>query len=148
MEVEFGGVKAKGGKIFAILIALSTLIGGLYGAFEIYQRYLSMEEKINNFVSPNLSKYDEEIAILKSEVDMILDEVSLVSSTAKELKDDLKSDVRQLQLDKRHVEDMVNTVKNTTREELRLFEESIKKLEKELEEKIRNALLNPLSGIK
>ena len=40
MEVEFGGVKAKGGKIFAILIALSTLIGGLYGAFEIYQRYL------------------------------------------------------------------------------------------------------------
>ena len=148
MEVEFGGVKAKGGKIFAILIALSTLIGGLYGAFEIYQRYLSMEEKINNFVSPNLSKYDEEISILKSEVDMILDEVSLVASTAKELKDDLKSDVRQLQLDKRHVEDMVNTVKNTTREELRLFEESIKKLEKELEEKIRNALLNPLSGIK
>jgi|TARA_R110000803_G_scaffold22184_1_gene55477 uncharacterized protein YoxC len=148
MEVEFGGVKAKGGKIFAILIALSTLIGGLYGAFEIYQRYLSMEEKINNFVSPDLSKYDEEIAILKSEVDMILDEVSLVASTAKELKDDLKSDVRQLQLDKRHVEDMVNTVKNTTREELRLFEESIKKLEKELEEKIRNALLNPLSGIK
>jgi|TARA_R110000824_G_scaffold24954_3_gene87377 uncharacterized protein YoxC len=148
MEVEFGGVKAKGGKIFAILIALSTLIGGLYGAFEIYQRYLSMEEKINNFVSPDLSKYDEEIAILKSEVDMILDEVSLVASTAKELKDDLKSDVRQLQLDKRHLEDMVNIVKNTTREELRLFEENIKKLEKELEEKIRNALLNPLSGIK
>ena len=30
-EVEFAGVKFRGGKMFAIILALSTLGGGLYG---------------------------------------------------------------------------------------------------------------------
>ena len=33
-EVEFAGVKFRGGKIFIIITALSTLGGGLYGGFE------------------------------------------------------------------------------------------------------------------
>ena len=66
---------------------------------------------------------------------------------AKELKDDLKGDVRQLQLDKRHLEDIVDGVKNKTREELRLFEESIKDLESDLDLKINKALNNPLNAL-
>jgi len=42
---------------------------------------------------------------------------------------------------------MVDSIKNKTREELRLFEESIKELEKDLQLKIDKALNNPLSGM-
>ena len=33
-EVEFAGVKFKGGKMIAVIMALSTLVGGLYGAID------------------------------------------------------------------------------------------------------------------
>ncbi len=39
-----------------------------------------MEKAISEFQSPDLSKYDEQIAVLKSEVSMILEEVTLLNS--------------------------------------------------------------------
>ena len=164
-EIEYKGIKVGGSKLLLILPLLGTLIGGLWGGFEVYQRYISMEKKINSFVAPDLSEFDKSIALIesqtkselelitqqidgmKSELDMILEEITLVANTAKELKDDLKGDVRQLQLDKRHLEDMVDSVKNKTREELRLFEESIKDLESDLDLKINKALNNPLNAL-
>ena len=38
-EVEVGGIKFRGGKLVGILIALSTLVGGAYGAFANFKRY-------------------------------------------------------------------------------------------------------------
>lgn len=153
-ELEFGGVKVKGkGKIIPLIIGLSTFVGFLYGGFEVYKRYIDMEEKINSFVAPDLSDFDkrieliqQEVTMLQQEMGMILEEVNLVASTAKELKDDLKSDVRQLETDSRHIESMVDNIKNKTREELRLFEDSIKELENDLDLKINKALNNPLSA--
>ena len=94
-----------------------------------------------------LELIEQQLETIKTEMSMILEEVTLVAQTAKELKDDLKGDVRQLQMDKRHLEDLVDSIKNKTREELRLFEDSIKELEKDLQLKIDKALNNPLSGI-
>jgi len=154
-ELEFGGVKVKGkGKIIPLIIGLSTFVGFLYGGFEVYKRYIDMEEKINSFVAPDLSDFDkrieliqQEVTMLQQEMGMILEEVNLVASTAKELKDDLKSDVRQLEADSRHTESMVDNIKNKTREELRLFEDSIKELENNLDLKINKALNNPLNNM-
>jgi len=164
-EIEYKGIKVGGSKLLLILPLLGTLIGGLWGGFEVYQRYISMEKKINSFVAPDLSEFDKSIALIesqtkselqlitqqitgmKNELDMVLEEITLVANTAKELKDDLKGDVRQLQLDKRHLEDIVDGVKNKTREELRLFEESIKDLESDLDLKINKALNNPLNAL-
>lgn len=152
-ELSVGGVSFKGGKMLGMIVALSTLVGTLYGGFEVYKRYIDMEEKINSFVAPDLSDFDkrieliqQEVTMLQSEMTMILEEVNLVASTAKELKDDLKSDVRQLETDSRHIESMVDNIKNKTREELRLFEDSIKELENDLDLKINKALNNPLSA--
>ena len=36
-ELEFAGIKFKGGKIVIIITALSTLAGGLWGGFEFYK---------------------------------------------------------------------------------------------------------------
>jgi len=48
-EVEFAGVKFRGGKIFVIITALSTLGGGLYAGFEFWKDYMNMKEKIEKY---------------------------------------------------------------------------------------------------
>jgi signal transduction histidine kinase len=164
-EINIGGVTFKGGKIFGVLIALSTAVGALYGGFEVYKRYLDMEQKINEFVAPDLSGFDKKIELSKAEMDkrlelieqeldmiktemsMILEEVSLVASTAKELKDDLKADLRQMDGDIRHITEIVNDVEDRQKEDNRELLDEMKILEESLDLKINKALNNPLSGM-
>ena len=146
-ELEFAGLKVKGGKIFAILIAISTFIGGLYGSFEVYQRYLSMEKKIDNFVSPDLSNYDQEIAVLKSEISSILGEVSLVNDVTQSLGTNIKSDIRNMNNDIRHITEIVNDIEDRQKEDNRELLEEIKIIEEALDIKIQKSLSNPLANM-
>ena len=91
-EVEFGGMKFKGGKIFVILTLLSTLAGGLWAGFEFYKDYMDMRDKIETYTAPDLSDYDKRIDLakqkldmLESEISLILDEVNLVASVASKI---------------------------------------------------------------
>ena len=158
-ELEFAGIKFKGGKIVIIITALSTLAGGLWGGFEFYKNYMDMQEKIETYTAPDLSDYDKRIELAKQQLDMlqseisvILDEVNLVASVAKELKNDLKADVRRIET---IVEDVEQRVKEDSRESARDLKFAIKdikermaELEKEIEEKIRKALENPLANMR
>ena len=47
-EIEFGGMTFKGGKMFALITALSTLGGAAWGGFEFYNDYRSMKEIVEN----------------------------------------------------------------------------------------------------
>ena len=158
-EIDIGGIKFKGGRVFLIITILSSFIGVLWGGFEAYQRYLDMEAKINSFVSPDLSGFDKKLEVVNTEVDMlqseiaiILEEVSLVADVAKELKNDLKADVRRIET---IVEDVEQRVKEDSRENSKDLKETISELKQEmtdLEEKIqkqiRIALENPLNKMK
>ena len=53
-----------------------------------------MKAQVLEYTAPDLSYYDEQIAVLKSELDMILDEITLVADVAKDLKSDMKLDIR------------------------------------------------------
>lgn len=157
-EIDVGGVKFRGGKLFLIITILSSFVGVLWGGFEAYQRYLTMEKKINSFVSPDLSGFDkridlvqQEVEMMQSELSMILDEITLVSDVAKELKNDLKGDVRRIET---IVEDVETRVKEDSRENQKDLKEAIEgieqdmsDLEKKVEKLIRDALENPLSKL-
>jgi chromosome segregation ATPase len=157
-EVSFGGVSFKGGRIVVIITALSTLIGALWGGFEVYSRYLDMEKKIDSYVAPDLSGFDkrldliqQETGMLQSEMTMILEEVNLVASVAKELKNDLKADVRRIET---IVEDVEQRVKEDGRENSKDLKETVnelkeemQKLEEKIDKRIKLALENPLSQL-
>lgn len=157
-EVSFGGVSFKGGRIVVIITALSTLIGALWGGFEVYSRYLSMEKKINSYTAPDLSGFDKrldliqlETEMLQSEMTMILGEVELVAGVAKELKNDLKADVRRIET---IVEDVEQRVKQDGRdnskdlkETVNELKEEMQKLEEKIDKRIKLALENPLSQL-
>ena len=161
-EVEFAGVKFRGGKIFVILTALSTLGGGLYAGFEFWKDYMDMKEKIETYVAPDLSGFDKRIAIMESrmneEVDLfkeemavLKDEVKLIAGINRDMKVDMKEDVRRIE---KIVEDTEQRVKEDSREfssAIRSLEKEtdtrLKTMEKELDLKIKKALNNPLSAI-
>mgnify|MGYP003119061731 CR=1 FL=1 len=157
-EIDVGGIKFRGGKIFLILTVLSSFVGVLWGGFEVYSRYLSMEKKINSYTAPDLSGFDKrldliqlETDMLQSEMTMILEEVELVAGVAKELKNDLKADVRRIET---IVEDVEQRVKQDGRdnskdlkETVNELKEEMQKLEEKIDKRIKLALENPLSQL-
>ena len=153
-SIEYSGIKVSGGKVFAILTLISALGGAAWTGFTFYQDYLDMKEKIITYTEPDLSGFDKRIDLVKQEVeslrnelDLILDEVNLVASTAKELKDDLKADLRQMEGDIRHITEIVNDVEDRQKEDARELLDEMKLLEESLDLKINKALNNPLNGM-
>ena len=146
-EIEYGGIKIGGSKLLLIVPLLGTIIGGLWGGFELYSRYLDMEEKIQTYVAPDLSGFDKRLDLVKTEVEMIekemkmvLEEITLVADVAKEMKNDLRGDVRRIE---KIVEDTEARVKDDSRE----FRDDMKDLEERVELKINKALNNPLNKV-
>ena len=158
-EVEYKGIKVGGSKLLLILPLLGTIIGGLWGGMEILQRYQSMEKKINSFVSPDMSGFDkridlvqQEVTMLQGELSMILEEVQLVADVAKELKNDLKGDVRRIESIVEDVETRVKEDSRTNEKDLKdtikTIEEDMIKLEEKITDIIQKTLANPLAGMK
>ena len=161
-EVEFAGVKFRGGKIFVIVTALSTLGGGLYAGFEFWKDYMDMKEKIETYVAPDLSGFDKRIAIMESrmneevdlfkeEMNVLKNEVKLIAGVNRDMKVDMKQDVRRIE---KIVEDTEQRVKEDSREfstAIRSLEKEtdtrLKTMEKDLDLKVKKALINPLSAI-
>ena len=146
-SIEYQGIKFSGGKFFIILSLLGAIIGGGWTVYKFYDDYLDMKAKIEEYTAPDLSKYDEEIAVLKSELDMILDEITLVADVAKDLKTDMKADLRQMNGDIRHITEIVNDVEDRQKEDTREIFDEIKIIEDNLNLNINKALNNPLNNM-
>jgi len=84
---------------------------------------------------------------LKSELDIVLEEINLISQVSRELKDDLKTDLRNMEQDVRHITEIVNDVEDRQKEDSREIMDEIKLIEKNLELSVDKALNNPLSGM-
>ena len=149
----------------AIILALSSAVGALYGGFEMYKRFQDMSAAIEAYQEPDLSGFDKKIALvesetqaqmeivlqkvdsLKSELDIVLEEINLISQVSRELKDDLKTDLRMVEGDVRHITEIVNDVEDRQKEDSRELINEMKLLEESLDLKIDKALNNPLSGM-
>ena len=176
-EVEFAGVKFRGGKIFVIITALSTLGGGLYAGFEFWKDYMDMKEKIERSVAPDLSGFDKKLAVLRSDMDalqkiekVIEDAAIQTRDEARTIKVDLKREivrteklvesverrVKGIQDDTRKMIDKENDRNDKLRERIHNRMDSIddsltnkmKNLEVDLNNKVKKALNNPLNSMK
>tara|TARA_R110000787_G_scaffold85438_1_gene182253 strand:+ start:227 stop:775 length:549 start_codon:yes stop_codon:yes gene_type:complete len=98
-EMQFAGVTFKGGRLVAIVMALSTLGGGAWGVFEAYARYQAMEKKIASYSAPDLSGFDKRLAVQNETVEAVRKEmqsvrlrVAEIQTLARDLRDDQRSD--------------------------------------------------------
>ena len=137
--------------IFGILAAFGCLIGAIIGGgwtgYKFYDDYLTMKAQVLEYTAPDLSHYDEQIAVLKAEIDSILDEITLVADVAKDLKSDMKQDLRSMSNDIRHITEIVNDIEDRQKEDTREIFDELKLIEDELKLSVDKALNNPLSGM-
>ena len=100
MEVEYGGVKATGGKLFIIMSLLGTLGGGLWGGFEFYKDYMDMKEQITSYVAPDLSGFDKRLEVITTKVTAVQSALQLerevVNTEVTALKATVNSEVTAL----------------------------------------------------
>ena len=146
-SIEYSGMKVSGGKAFAILTLLGALCSGAWAVFEFWKNYQDLQQKVLEYTAPDLSHYDEQLAVLKSEIDMILDEITIVADVAKDLKNDMKADLRQMNGDIRHITEIVNDVEDRQKEDARELLDELKLVEDSLDLKLNKALNNPLNSM-
>ena len=162
-EVEFAGVKFRGGKIFIILTALSTLGGGLYAGFEFWKDYMDMREKIESYSAPDLSGFDKKLAVLHEEMSSLKKEMEIfekleanIQSMAESARDEAREIKRDLKADIAHIEKVTDNTERRVKDDSREFGQTIRALEKETDQRLKNmekdldlkikkALNNPLS---
>ena len=146
-SIEYQGMKFSGGKFFIILSLIGAIVGGGWTGYKFYDDYLTMKQQVQEYTAPDLSHYDEQIAVIKSELDMILDEITLVAVVANELKGDMKQDLRSMNGDIRHITEIVNDIEDRQKEDTREIFDELKLIEDELQLSVDKALNNPLSGM-
>lgn len=130
-EIEYSGIKIKGGKILIVFSLLGTLVGSLWAGFEFYKDYLDMKAQIQEYVAPDLSKIEERLSVLESNSSETKDFVA-------EIRNDLKDDIRR-------TEDIAYGAEKFAKDTSRELQEDLKNLENDLKLELNKALNNPLN---
>ena len=99
-EVKAGGVKLTAGSVLAILAFLSTVVGGLYGGFTLYQ-------KIEEVAGLDLTAYQQQMDVMDAKVSGISEKVEESVEYTRDIKNGLKDDLLRIEQQTDRVEDMV-----------------------------------------
>jgi hypothetical protein len=152
-EFKTGGMKISFGSIMAILAFLSTIVGGLYGGFVLYQ-------KIEAVAGLDLEEYQLQMNIMDAKVTGISEKVEESVEYSRDIKNGLRADILGIEKQTDRVEDMVRESEDKVRtmidnaevrfenqrERVRTSQSStMKELEDKLMDKLQRALDNPLA---
>lgn len=129
--ISIGGFNFTPAKLMIAGGIISTTLGGLYGAFEVYKDYMDMKQKIAEYVTPDLSEINKKIEVLTTKSDQSFE-------YTKEINTGLKSDIRRIEKITEQVERDAKLAQRETDRDLR-------ELRKEVDAKIKKALDNPLA---
>jgi hypothetical protein len=130
--ISIGGYEFTPAKLMIAATIVSSILGGLYGAFEVYKSYQDMKTKIEKYVAPDLTEIEKKLAIVE-------ENSQKSSDYTRDIKNDLKNDIRRL-------EGVVESVERSSKQSQRETEQDVRTLRKEIDSKIQKALDNPLAG--
>ena len=137
--ISIGGYNFTPAKLMIAGGILSSVLGGLYGAFEIYKDYQSMKEAIQTYVAPDLSEINKKIAVLEQNSEKSTEYV-------RDINTNLKQDIRRLEGVVEQVERSSKQMQREVSQDVKEVNNNVKQLEKEVDKKIQRALDNPLAG--
>ena len=162
-EVEFGDVKLTGGKMLLIIPLLGSILGAMWGGFEIYQRLLDAEEAVTNYVAPDMSGINQQLPVQEEMVAALKEDVEQQFKTVTTLLDSMQEDLDRVREDADEVDTFVRTIDESTNEtqrdlrndvyametslndRLRELDGELREMRDDLEEKIERILDNPLN---
>lgn len=115
--IAIGGYEFTPAKLMVAFTLASSLLGGLYGCFEVYKDYMSMKKKIAEYVTPDLTEIYKKMEVLDANT-------SKMTEYTNNIKNDLKQDVRR-------VEGVVESMERSTKASQRDTDVAIKEIKKE-----------------
>jgi len=115
--ISIGGYEFTPAKLMVAATLVSSILGGLYGAFEVYKDYIGMKKKIAEYIAPDLTEFDKRLALIEenaSKTQKAVQEGSdKTAEYTRDIKNDLKNDIRRLE---KTVEDVERSNKTQQRE--------------------------------
>jgi DNA anti-recombination protein RmuC len=162
-EVEIGEMKVSGGKALILIPLLGTILGGLWGGFELYQRLLDAEQAVTEYVAPDMSGINQQLAVQAETVASLKEDVQQQFETVTALLDSMQEDLDRVRDDADEVDTFVRTIDESTNEtqrdlrndvyametelndRLRELDGELREMRDDLEEKIERILDNPLN---
>ena len=166
--ISIGGYEFTPAKLMVAATIVSSTLGGLYGAFEVYKDYIGMKKKISEYSAPDLSGFDKRLAVIE-------ENSQKTSDYTRDIKVDLKNDLRRNETVTEQVERSVKTAQRETEAEMRDMRKAVREdlekarneanairkemadarrdierevvqLKKEIDGKIQKAIDNPLAN--
>ena len=147
-EIEYGGIKIGGTKLLLIVPLLGTLLGGLWGGFELFSRYKAMEEQISLYVAPDISEIEKLVAVFQKETTNAKD---LMMESRNQTREDIatlyknldKQDLRN-RSNVESVREMITAFEGRLADKVARLDSQQDDLESKLDLRIKRALENPL----
>jgi hypothetical protein len=166
--ISIGGYEFTPAKLMVAFTIVSSTLGGLYGSFEVYKDYQSMKKKIASYEAPDLSGFDKRLAVIEENSQKGAD-------YTRDIKVDLKNDIRRNETVTEQVERSVKNAQRETESEMRDMRKAVREdlekarneasairremadarreierevvqLKKEVDSKIQKAIDNPLAN--
>jgi hypothetical protein len=158
--ISIGGYSFTPAKLMIAASIVSTVLGGLYGAFTFYKDYMDMKQQIQAYVAPDLSAINERLTKLEEQMASTEKINNDTMGYVRDIRNGLQGDIRELaktvdanerrgrELD-RDVRTLANGLEKDVNVRLRSVEKdndsNLKALEKKVDEKIQKAWENPLA---
>ena len=159
--ISIGGYEFTPAKLMVAFTLVSSTLGGLYGAFEVYKDYQSMKKKIADYTAPDLSEFDKRLAVIEQNS-------SKTADYTRDIKTDLKGDIRRNEQVTESVERFVKQANRENDQDMKAIRKDvverldrvrddmdklkretdaeIKTLKREVDNKIKQAIDNPLAN--
>jgi uncharacterized protein YukE len=148
--ISIGGYNFTPAKLMVAGAIVSSTLGGLYGAFEVYKDYMSMKEAIQSYVTPDLAEIYKKLEVLEATNNKSVE-------YTQDIKNDLKNDIRRLEgvvesversskQSQREADQAVKEVNRAMTQLERETEQNMRAVRREVDDKIKKALDNPLAN--
>ena len=117
--ISIGGYEFTPAKLMVAATIVSSTLGGLYGAFEVYKDYVGMKKKIAEYSAPDLSEFDKRLAVIE-------ENSAKTSDYTRDIKTDLKNDLRRNESVTEQVERSVKQAQRETEAEMREMRKAVR----------------------
>ena len=117
--ISIGGYEFTPAKLMVAFTLVSSTLGALYGAFEVYKDYQGMKDKIAKYVTPDLTEIYKKMEVLDANTSKMVEYTDTI-------KIDLKGDVRRL-------ESVVENVERSSKTDQRLTDSGMKEIKRDVD---------------
>jgi hypothetical protein len=132
--ISIGGYEFTPAKLMVAATLVSSLLGGLYGTFEVYKDYMSMKDKIAKYVTPDLTEIYKKMEVLDANT-------SKMAEYSNSIKNDLKQDLRR-------VEGVVENIERSTKTDQRTTDGAVKETKRDVDSNMKEIRKNTDDAIR